>query len=838
MSNSDNEKRNAQLTGDGAISQSSGDALGAGAVKVGGDIAGDVVTGTKIVIYQGREVSIPAPEAIAAHRKALRVRLERAALERWGGMGVYIREEGASLPIQASPYEQGALGPRADLLDTLKAADRLLVLGEPGAGKTVALERLAWELCNGNAPTVPVLVRLFHYAGTPLQDWVRATLQATAHLRLDDDSALAAFLKAGDDARCTFLFDGLNEVPPPYRDRLQDELVRWMAAYPRHPVILTSRAQDELWRRLRDTVGQTMVVQPIADAQAQDYLEAHLQEKGRDLHAHLDERLRVMARTPLILWLIKEAGQQGESVPGNRGELYERFVSRMLRRDTERRMDAAIPERRKRDTLSALAYHLSVEQRLTCAREEAEAVAARVLADAAEARTVIDACARHGLLAGDENVWFAPHQTVQEYFAAQALLAHWQKEQQQPGLRRWWGRARRQSILHLARDDWWAEPFVQMAGLVDATDTLARGLARENPWLAWWCVEEGRGVSEETRTVVETRSTKLLQSSNVTDRRRAVTALAQMKNERIAEPLIRAAGDDDAEVAQLAIRALGDLGKAIWPQILAAAQNRELWKGMVRYVMAYPDPTLCARVPMRALEELLGFPVMWVPAGPFLMGSDKTRDPQAYDNELPQHEVTLPDYWIAKMPVTVAQFREFAAEYRWTDQRSLQGPGDHPTVRMTWHDALAYCRWLRGKTGLPVTLPSEAEWEKAARGTDGRLYPWGDEPPDNSRCNFADNERGKTPVGRYSPRGDSPYGCVDMAGNVMELTRSHWKDYPYQTNNGREDLTAGDDVRRAIRGGTFQSSDARYVRCAFRRGSYPGRHLYVVGFRVVVSPSA
>lgn len=834
MSNSDDEKRNVQLTGDGAISQGSGDAIGARGVKAH-DVNGDVITGTKIVIYQGREVTIPSSEAVAAHRKALRAQLERAALERWGGMGVYIREEGASLPIQASPYEQGALGPRADLLDTIKAADRLLVLGEPGAGKTVALERLAWELCNGDGLTVPVLIRLFRYAEKSLLEWVRLTLQQLGHLRLLDAQSVEAFLLESQ-VRCFFLFDGLNEVSPDYRDRLVEELALWR--YPRHPVILTSRAQDELWRRLRDTVGQTVVVQPIADAQAQNYLEAHLQEKGRALYARLDERLRVMARTPLILWLIKEAGQQGESVPGNRGELYERFVSRMLRRDTERRMDAAISERHKRDALRALAYHLSVEQRLTCAREEAEEIAARVLAGTAEARTVIDACARHGLLAVDENLWFAPHQTVQEYFAAQALRARWQNEQQQPALQRWWGRARGQSILHLARDDWWAEPFVQMAGLVDGTDTLARALARENPWLAWWCVEEGRSVREETRAVVETRSTKLLQSNSVTDRRRAVTALAQMKNERIAAPLIRAAGDDDVEIAQLAIRALGDLGKAIWPQILAAAQNRERWKGMVRYVMAYPNPTLCAKVPVRALEELLGFPVVWIPAGTFLMGSDKTRDPQAYDDELPQHEVTLPNYWIAKTPVTVAQFRDFAAEHRWADQGSLQGPGDHPMVDVTWNDALAYCRWLKGKTGLPMTLPSEAEWEKAARSTAGRIYPWGDEPPDKTRCNFDGNEGRTTPVGQYSPQGDSPYGCVDMAGNVREWTRSHWgKDYPYRADDGREDLTAGNDVPRVFRGGTFRDYERR-VRCACRRYNPPNYRHRNVGFRVVVSPFA
>lgn len=104
------------------------------------------------------------------------------------------------------------------------------------------------------------------------------------------------------------------------------------------------------------------------------------------------------------------------------------------------------------------------------------------------------------------------------------------------------------------------------------------------------------------------------------------------------------------------------------------------------------------------------------------MGSDKARDAQAFDNELPQHTVTLPGYWIGKTPVTAAQFRAFA-----------QVSGHRPVRWVTWHDARAYCRWLSRASGLAATLPSEAEWEKATRGTDGRLYPWGDEPPDGTR---------------------------------------------------------------------------------------------------------
>ncbi|MCD4738664.1 MAG: hypothetical protein K8R89_05325, partial [Anaerolineae bacterium] len=108
--------------------------LGERAASIGGHVGGDVVTGSKIVIYQGVEVAIPGAEAIAAHRAALRARLARESQGRWGGMGCYIQEEGVALPIEASPYQQGRLGPRANLLQTLHAADRLLVLGEPGAG--------------------------------------------------------------------------------------------------------------------------------------------------------------------------------------------------------------------------------------------------------------------------------------------------------------------------------------------------------------------------------------------------------------------------------------------------------------------------------------------------------------------------------------------------------------------------------------------------------------------------------------------------------------------------------------------------------------------------------
>ena len=789
---------------------------------------------TEQVVYQGARIAVPCSQAIAQHRAALRERLETDAQARWGGMSVYIQEEGATLPIEASPYQVGRQGPRENLLGLLHAADRLLVLGEPGSGKTVTLERLAWELCNGDKLTIPVLVRLFQYDGTPLAEWMRAFLQRTGYLRLDDDRTLTAFLKEGD-ARCFFLFDGLNEVASSYRDNLVGELVRWAASHPRHAVVLTSRSQDELWRRLRAETDRNVVVQPIGDEQARAYLVAHLgQEKGNDLYTRLDERLQGIAQTPLVLWLIKEAGAAGESLPGNRGELYARFVLRMLRRDTDRRMDAEIPEKTKRQALSTLAYHLGLEQRLYCGQEEAIETVAQHLGEE-QARTVVEASARHGLLAGEDPIWFAPHQTVQEYFAALALQEMVEQEQGLGWSKRVWRGMRRlltrkeDGLAELAENDWWMETFVQLAGLVDDADWLAREVARTNPWLAWWCVQEGQEVQEGTREAIADQSDRLLASERVRDRRRAVEALTRMQSDRTLPLLFRAAADEDHEIAEMAAQAVAATGEAAQMMVTDALEgtDRRLWRAALRCLGELGDDAFCQQV----WQNILGLQMVWVPSGLFTMGSDKSKDPGAYDDEQPQHQVTLPGYWIGKYPVTAAQFRGFVEEsgYQLGNKTGLRRPDDHPVIYVTWHGAVAYCRWLTEKSGIQITLPSEAEWEKAARGTDGRIYSWGNEW-DASRCNTSKGgKRGTTPVGAY-PQGASFYGMMDMAGNVWEWTRSLYKEYPYDPDDGREDLDA--EGRRVVRGGSFIVGRS-YVRCAFRDGYLPDSRSGDKGFRLV-----
>ena len=227
-----------------------------------------------------------------------------------------------------------------------------------------------------------------------------------------------------------------------------------------------------------------------------------------------------------------------------------------------------------------------------------------------------------------------------------------------------------------------------------------------------------------------------------------------------------------------------------------------------------------------------------VPAGEFWMGADPVgKDGDAYLGQ-PRHRVYLPEYWIARTPVTQAQYQAYVAATKvgapdlWEGGKPLPGLEQHPVVSVSWDDARRYCAWLTEISGRPHRLPTEAEWEEAARGADGRVYPWGNEW-DASRCNTAESGlEAMRPVGSY-PQGASPYGVLGMAGNVWEWTLSARAAYPYEPDDGREAEVKGDDRRRIVRGGSFLL-DRRYARCAVRYGSEPGKRTWVYGFRVVM----
>ena len=234
--------------------------------------------------------------------------------------------------------------------------------------------------------------------------------------------------------------------------------------------------------------------------------------------------------------------------------------------------------------------------------------------------------------------------------------------------------------------------------------------------------------------------------------------------------------------------------------------------------------------------EFGGIQFVRIHKGEFLMGSTE-ENREAFWDERPQFKLNIPyDYWMGRFPVTNAQYAAFAGE----DFEIPEGKADHPVVNVSWQDTQKFIAWLNENhaEGLPegysFQLPSESEWEKAARGEFGSEYPWGNEF-DNARCNTNQSGKGNTtPVGAYSPQGDSPYGCADMAGNVWEWTRSMYQPYPYNPKDGREDLDA--EGERVLRGGSF-ILNPRNARCACRYRHGPISLYHDLGFRVgVVSP--
>jgi formylglycine-generating enzyme required for sulfatase activity len=258
----------------------------------------------------------------------------------------------------------------------------------------------------------------------------------------------------------------------------------------------------------------------------------------------------------------------------------------------------------------------------------------------------------------------------------------------------------------------------------------------------------------------------------------------------------------------------------------------------------------------------------YVPPGPFWMGSGDDDD-MAADSEKPLHQVDLPyGYWISQYPVTVAQFRIFVDEsgHKPRNPDSLRGIATHPVVWVTWYEAVAFCDWLTGiwreagiiPAGAEVRLPSEREWEKAARGglkiVDGDYmitdstqgfdrpevklrnndapqprFPWGNEP-DPERANYRDTGIGGTSVVGAFPGGITPYGCLDMSGNVWEWCQTKWQDnyQDYQDDNDKAGSSS-----RVLRGGAFNNND-RNVRCARRNRNNPNNRNNEIGFRVML----
>ena len=235
-----------------------------------------------------------------------------------------------------------------------------------------------------------------------------------------------------------------------------------------------------------------------------------------------------------------------------------------------------------------------------------------------------------------------------------------------------------------------------------------------------------------------------------------------------------------------------------------------------------------------------------IPAGPFTMGADPAADPRAFDNEkwsASQGEgtVDLPTFFIGRHEVTIAQYSAFVSATKApVDASTLAGSPTHPVAFVSWPNAVAYCRWLEAtlatsptaagehvRAGWHVRLPTEAQWEKAARGTDRRAYPWGNQAR-RDRANYEGT--GTTPVGQFACP-ECAYGLSDMSGNVWEWTSSPYQPYPYDASDDRANLDA--DALWVMRGGHY-ADPARQVRTSTRGAADPGARRAFIGFRVAL----
>jgi sulfatase modifying factor 1 len=255
-----------------------------------------------------------------------------------------------------------------------------------------------------------------------------------------------------------------------------------------------------------------------------------------------------------------------------------------------------------------------------------------------------------------------------------------------------------------------------------------------------------------------------------------------------------------------------------------------------------------------------------IPAGDFVMGSDDSEP-----DERPAHRVHLDDFLLAVHPVTNAEYRRFVREtghrapaiyelplvvtaggaerersfrtngqpYVWLDSDAPQDRLDHPVTLVRWEDAIAYCAWLSGATGRMIRLPTEAEWEKAARGgVEGKRYPWGDSI-DRQKANFLDDPSAKTGQGTTPCRSfaANAYGLFDMAGNVWEWVQDWHSVSYYATSPLHAPAGPREGTLRVVRGGSWLASDTRMLSCSHRHKVPPDTYSYGIGFRVACSAS-
>ncbi len=839
-----------------------------------------------------------------------------------------------------------------DSWQAVRQHHRLVVLGEPGIGKTTYLYYLAFMCADRRRPEVQDHLPIYFRFADLVKDLPKLERLEDA---FPDDLKSKNFPNAQKylerqlkDGRCLILLDGLDEVP---NEKDHQELIKLTQKFAdqyvlgekqkgrRNILIVSSRPYSYEHGQALTGFTKTAVMelnQPAIETFVHNWFGADQGKLATKLLQNLADNRRFMelARNPLLLTLILDHFEDELALPYRRTDLYESCVTRRVVLWNQKRgvYESLFTKYHMVPLLRALALHLfqNEKQRFLTYEElciwvekwaagnlkmpAANLTPTMLLDEIIEATGLIQEWAidRYGF----------SHKTFQEYFVADALA---QLVAEESAMR---------LASYLTNPDWQEVILLYCSKAENAGPLLQRLADQANTaddsqplWLlAGKCLAEGarqvalpvrqqvvaelvamlrspdtltQDVREEIVDQLQTFAADLLpaqvetllasaESSDVLLAQQLLpeTGANEQQRHLIQERLAVLSRSGDREVRQATVAAFGRLGggaesvAALWaglrdgdaPVRAEAARAcarlgqvdealaevlRQMWRDD-----AADDARHAALEALLALRREAEVGMVYVPAGEFRMGSDDG-DKAADKNEKPQHSLYLPAYFMDRTPVTNAEYRRFMAaggyanaDYwreaieakRWIggkyvdyDKTERAQPiywhdqkwsgDDQPVVGVSWYEALAYARWA-GKR-----LPTEAEWEKAARSADGRLYPWGAWQPDHANTKEMKLEK-TTPVGQFSPKGDSPYGVADMAGNVWEWCSTRWgHDYPYNPDDGREDLSGGDNIGRLLRGGSW-ASDKDTARVAHRLRNYPRYWDYYWGFRCCCATSS
>jgi formylglycine-generating enzyme required for sulfatase activity len=714
----------------------------------------------------------------------------------------------------------------------------LAVVGDPGMGKTTFLRRVAFALTQarlGEDPhaaelrlgitdrTFPILLRLADLAAfldqTPVGSGNPATPDAAAWLprflaarSRDQGWGLdeAYFRRLLEHGECTVLLDGLDEAPDEAsRQRLARLLENAARTYVDCRLVVTSRPAAYSDQFVLADFAHVRI-EPLSDEAVETFLrrwcgalytdnataaESHRAELLAALRARAE--IRRLARNPVMLTALAVVHWNERRLPEQRADLYESILI-WLARSRPPRAGRATADR----TLAVLAELALAMQNHPRGRavQVPKRWAAEALAFEFDGGTVtrhtIERAERFldaeeldsSIIVGRGHEVRFWHLTFQEYLAARAVASRLDDEQHRLLL----GDDKR------LYDPLWREVALLLGGVLH---------------------QQGRAkVDGLFRAVLDDVGKK----PELAAAARAAGLLGSML--RDLEPFQYQPSDARYHVLLDTVTQIFDQRRAAGVPIKTRIQAAD--------ALGQAGDT---RLDTRRDDYWIT-----IPAGKFRMGSEND-DAEAHENEKPAHEVQLDAFAIARYPVTVGQYQQFVEQDGYADERWWAAGGfgrfpqpedweqqqpypSRPVTGVSWFEASAFCAWAGYR------LPSEAEWELAARGKKGRKFPWGNEPPDAARLNFANNVGHVTPVGIY-PLGNTPEGICDMAGNVAEWC-SDWYAKDYYRQSPKKNPTGPDKGKyRVLRGGAWSLS-AWYCRAAFRLGDHPVLRDDDVGFRV------